>query len=346
MWRLKDEDGATAVVVALLTLVLFGFGAIAVDAGQLYQERRELQNGADAAAMAAAHDCAKDVISCSITGLELNDTVDEYANANANDDESSAEIVELNLTDSYITVETETLSGGNGFLTHWFAWAVDHPTSTVRARATAKWDRVPGTLEIFPLAFCLDTFNTLTADGTVYGDDSLYPGYHVFYKTPSQPIECPTSDDVYEGGFGWLDLEDPYYELDPATCELTIDAEDWIPGVTGEGARAADPWPQCYEKLADKIVEMDANPNAAPLLVPIFDGWRGSGANGEFHIAGFGAFRPTGFNFGGTTYHPDNMACVTPANRCVRGWFTDFVTSGGTGTGGAYYGVVSVDLIK
>lgn len=342
MRRLNDEEGAVAVVMAIAAFALFGFGAYAVDVGQLYQERRELQNGADGAAMAAAYDCAKGVISCSFTSLELNDTVDSYANANANDAASTADIIELDLTESFITVRTETLSGGDGFLTHWFAWAFDEPVSTVRAQATAKWNRIPGTLEIFPLVFCLDTFNTLTAGGTDFGP----PEYHVFYKTPSNPIECPTSDQIYEGGFGWLDLEHPSYALDPATCTLTIDADTWVPGTTGEGARAADPWPQCYQKLQDKILEMDANLLAAPLLVPIFDGWRGSGANGEFHIAGFGAFRPTGFNFGGTTNHPDNTACVSAANRCVRGWFTDFVTVGGNGTGGAYYGVVAVDLIK
>lgn len=349
MWRLSDEDGAIAVVVALVSLVLFAFVAIAVDAGQLYQERRELQNGADAAALAAAYDCAKGVIECSLTGLELNDTVDSYANANANDGTSAAAMVELDLTAKFVTVETETLSGGNGFLTHWFAWAfnildpgADLATTTVRAGATAEWDRVPGTLEIFPLVFCLDTFNALTADGSAFGP----PEYHIFYKTPSTPVECPTSDQIYDGGFGWLDLEHPSYTLDAATCTLTINADEWVPGIAGGGARAAAPWPQCYRKLKEKIQQMDANPDAAPLLVPIFDGWRGSGANGEFHIAGFGALRPTGFHFGGTTNHPDNMACQNPSNRCVRGWFTDFVTGGGSGSGGTYYGVVAVDLTR
>lgn len=338
MRRLKnDEDGATAVVVALSLIVLFGFGALAVDVGQIYQERRELQNGADASAMAAAHDCAKGLISCSITGLELNDTVDEYANANANDAESTAEIVELNLTDSYITVETETLSAGNGFLTHWFAWAIDHPNSTVRAQATAKWDRVPGALEIFPLAFCVDQFNTLTVNATVFPS----PEAHIFYKKnpPDPSITCTTTDGTYPGGFGWLDIADP-------TCTTTIAVDEWVPARPGEGLPNSEPWPTCVQRLEDKIHEMDSNPAAAPILVPIFDRWKDNGANGEFHIAGFGAFSPTGFHFGGTSYYPDNLACIKPSDRCLRGWFTDFVTTGGTGTGGAYYGVVSVDLIK
>ncbi len=38
--------------------VLTGMGALVVDVGQLYQERAELQNGADAAALGVAKSCA------------------------------------------------------------------------------------------------------------------------------------------------------------------------------------------------------------------------------------------------------------------------------------------------
>lgn len=340
MWRLNEEDGVVAVVVAILLSVVLGFAAISVDVGQLYQERRELQNGADGAAVAAAYDCAKGVIECSLTSLELNNTVDSYASANANDAESAATVVELNLTDSYVTVETETLSNGDSFLTHWFAWifGADSATTTVQAQATAKWGRMPGTLDIFPIAFCEDTFNSLTTGGTSFGP----PEYHVFYKKvpPDPSIECVTTGGTYAGGFGWLDGVDP-------DCTMTISTTQWVPTRPGEALPNTEPWPTCVTKLKQKIAEMDTNPDAAPLLVPIFDEWRSSGTNGEFHIAGFGAFRPTGFNFGGTgDYYPDMNACVKPSNRCVRGWFTDFVTFGGVGSGGAYYGVVSVDLIK
>ncbi len=60
MWRLKDrledESGAVAVTVALLTVVLLGFAAISIDIGANYAEKRQLQNGADAAALALAQD--------------------------------------------------------------------------------------------------------------------------------------------------------------------------------------------------------------------------------------------------------------------------------------------------
>jgi hypothetical protein len=50
MRRLNDDDGAVAVIVALLAVVLFGFAALVIDVGRCNDERRQLQNGADGAA--------------------------------------------------------------------------------------------------------------------------------------------------------------------------------------------------------------------------------------------------------------------------------------------------------
>jgi Flp pilus assembly protein TadG len=50
----KDEQGATAIIVALVMFVLLGFAALAIDIGHLFVARNELQNAADAAALAGA----------------------------------------------------------------------------------------------------------------------------------------------------------------------------------------------------------------------------------------------------------------------------------------------------
>lgn len=50
----KNETGAVAVVVALFMVVLIGFTSLAVDYGYWASQKRELQNTADAAALAAA----------------------------------------------------------------------------------------------------------------------------------------------------------------------------------------------------------------------------------------------------------------------------------------------------
>lgn len=54
----STERGATSVIVVLLLVpVLFGAAALSVDVGALMWERRQLQNGADAAVTAAAQLC-------------------------------------------------------------------------------------------------------------------------------------------------------------------------------------------------------------------------------------------------------------------------------------------------
>ena len=51
--KIKENRGATAIIVAISLLVLIGFLALAVDVGYLYGTKNELQNTADAAALAA-----------------------------------------------------------------------------------------------------------------------------------------------------------------------------------------------------------------------------------------------------------------------------------------------------
>ncbi len=53
--RTRDESGAVAIVVAFLSVVMFGFAAIVVDLGQARTTRVQLQTAADAAALAATN---------------------------------------------------------------------------------------------------------------------------------------------------------------------------------------------------------------------------------------------------------------------------------------------------
>ncbi len=52
--RLKNERGATVVIVSILMAMFIGFAALSVDVGHLYVVHNELQNGADAGALAGA----------------------------------------------------------------------------------------------------------------------------------------------------------------------------------------------------------------------------------------------------------------------------------------------------
>ena len=72
-------------MVAGLMVVLIGFAALAIDVSSLYQERRTLQNGADAGALAVAKDCAK--TTC------VPSKANTFANSNADDGASTVDEV-------------------------------------------------------------------------------------------------------------------------------------------------------------------------------------------------------------------------------------------------------------
>jgi Flp pilus assembly protein TadG len=55
---LREERGATVVIVALVLVAMFGMMVLVVDVGGLLWKRRELVNGSDAAALSAASTCA------------------------------------------------------------------------------------------------------------------------------------------------------------------------------------------------------------------------------------------------------------------------------------------------
>lgn len=67
-YRVNDESGSIIVIVALFITVLFGFSALVVDVGYLFQERQRLQTAADAAALAAARSMATAAASGALLG--------------------------------------------------------------------------------------------------------------------------------------------------------------------------------------------------------------------------------------------------------------------------------------
>lgn len=54
----RRQRGAVAIIVGLSLAVLVGFAGLALDGGRLYVNKTELQNGADACALAASYDLA------------------------------------------------------------------------------------------------------------------------------------------------------------------------------------------------------------------------------------------------------------------------------------------------
>lgn len=89
---LKEQSGAVAILVAICLIVFIGFAAFAIDIGHLYLARNELQNAADAGALAGARFLYNDY------GTSVNTNANGIASEAATANKSENVSVEVNWT--------------------------------------------------------------------------------------------------------------------------------------------------------------------------------------------------------------------------------------------------------
>ena len=342
MWRLireartpDNERGAAGVIVALMILVLIGVGAMSVDIGQIYAERAQLQNGADAGALAVAQMCAN---AGGCTQNAANAAAKALADSNSNDGVSNVQSVDLSVANQ-VTVTTSTIDGTThaGFLTKLFSSALNTAPVTVGAKATASL-KPPSGNGAFPLAFsnsCWDLSGAATS-GTLQ---------KISWK-PGVTCTNPSGHSV-PGGWGWL--SDPNSD-----CY----AETTTGNMAGSNPGNAKP-SQCATILQGWINSLNSG-NPVKVTFPVFDTTTGSGNNAMFHIIGYATFSIVGWKFGNGgvyEYHNttsalgnSNLACSGGNDRCIVGQFVKFATVDqftGNGSGsGQDFGTWQVQLIK
>lgn len=102
----RREDGAVGMIVALfMFFVVIGLGALTVDVGNINANRRVLQNGADAAVLSVARDCAE--IACPALGdTALRDLV------NMNAASGVTEVAKVSRVDGAVAVCGSDPNGG------------------------------------------------------------------------------------------------------------------------------------------------------------------------------------------------------------------------------------------
>lgn len=155
MIRSARESGQVLVLVALGLLVLVGTVALAVDVGNLYQQRRFMQNAADAGALAGAGEL------CYGSGEE------DAAIARATDYavlDNGADSALVTITDQ-ITVSVAVTKTAGLFLTR----ILGFEEADVRADAAAICGAAVSGVDLWPVGFSLDEFQNLYADGNGCG---------------------------------------------------------------------------------------------------------------------------------------------------------------------------------
>jgi Flp pilus assembly protein TadG len=185
--RLGEERGAVAVMVALLLVPLLGFGAIAVDVAAVNAERQALRNGADAAALAVATDCAR--------------------NACGNTPQTAAALVAAN-SDGLATVGAPNVQVGASSVTvtatatqdHFFAPLIGIESSNLSATSVAAWSGISHATSAIPMAISRCAYEKMVRGASI----TLYPG---------DPGTCGTGASAVPNSI-WLNT-------DPGTCRTT-----------------------------------------------------------------------------------------------------------------------------
>jgi Flp pilus assembly protein TadG len=342
----RDERGVVAVIVALLlgAGVLTGMLALVVDVGQLYQERAELQNGADAAALGVAKSCALGACTSAVAG--------QLADGNASSLTAGTEGVPLvcgsgslgscpastgNITDcppspsdgtNFVDVYTATqTASGSTLLPPVFATTLlggsSYAGTTVRACAQAEWG-APSAATADALTISACEWDQATQQGYApappYSQNALPAASfdQVLTLDPGNGTGCAT--------YGWA--------VDATgNCTLTVSGPSF-PASAGNSMSAS-----CQSAL------QNAQQSQIPILVPVYASF--NAAAGTYALDGFADFVVTGYNLPTGLYAAD---WLNPANSCqgtdycLSGYFVQGVIPATGSLDGTDLGVSVIDL--
>ena len=301
MRRLIDrggrERGAVAVFVAIAMVVLMGFAALAIDLGSAYSDRQQLQNGADAGALAIAQSCQSGSCFDSAGQASTLLKADKYVKANKLDGQATGAPV-ADWVGGTVTVEASSTH------TNWFAGVIGFPTTALTARASAEWGYQSGGA-VLPLTFSWCEFQMATGGW----DDKGKPiNPDVITIAPMKDKACDNpAHNATPGGFGWLAGAS-------SRCVAKVNAGNWVMADTGADLPSA-----CKDYNWKSL-------QGATVLIPIFEDSRGTGSNAEYQVRGLAAFTFTGYCFSNSV-NWNMTAC--PSKKRIEGHFSSYTDISG-----------------
>ena len=340
----RDEQGAIAAIVAILIGggVLTGIGALVIDVGQIYQERSELQNGADAAALGVAKSCA--------LGTCIPAIASQLADANASNLTGGTAAVDLvcgsgslgscpastgAITScppappagtNFVQVETSTLTAsGSTLLPPVFARTLlgnsGYKGTNVRACAQAEWG-APAAATVAALTISACDWGQATGQGTGFAPAPPYsqgalpaPGFD----------QVLTPDGTGCAAFGWA--ADAI-----GNCTLPVSAQSFSGSADGLMS------PACEQVL------QNAQQSQQPILVPVYASF--DAAADTYSLQGFADFVVTGYNLPGfqaEDWLDQANSCQGP-DYCLNGFFVQGVIPFNGSMAGPDLGVSVTDL--
>jgi Flp pilus assembly protein TadG len=352
---IRDENGATAVVVAILLALLIGMSALVVDLGDGMWERRMLQNSADAAALAVAIDCAQG--DCA----EFGTTADTYASDNNFRGAFVSSVVGPDGNDptpqgGEVTVTTRTgESGGEGRLRQFFSGVLGQEQGLATgASATAVWGAVSMADASIPLTISMCDWED--AAGIVFDVEDLENNNLSNLPTID---ELPTGD--YYGKTKGATIRFHNAKDDPDGCEAK-------PGHDGDGdEKLPAGWGWLAESEGCKIKnvgaeedgsfwgEVDTGNNASSIqcledslgtavVVPVFIDFKKTNPKDQYRLYAPAAFYLTGYRFPSHEKPSKSLRPCAPPETCISGHFVLKTEAGQVPTGDIDLGINTVAL--
>ncbi len=164
--NISNERGQVVIIVALLLISLLGMTALVVDVGSIYEERRQTQTVADAAALAGAQDLPENreqAIQTAITYADLNGVAIS---------EDNIQISEIYVPDDTITVTPTDINAPL-----FFARVLGVNSVTVSATATATANSPLSMKGLMPWTIALEDYPGGLVSGISY-DMKVGPDSH------------------------------------------------------------------------------------------------------------------------------------------------------------------------
>jgi len=255
------DRGAVAAIVCVIMVVAIGGAAFAVDSGNLWQTRRNLNTVSDAAALGAAQEFAFDRDGCA--------TVDD-------------ELATANNPDAVVTECTDHPDGDAGYVTvsvqetveFAFAKIFGMETSDVTSTTHVRYGYATAAQGLRPMGLCIEANPQFSAwlnlpDGPT-ADSAVI---RVFYNK-DHPDACGGEA---PGNWGLLDFN--------GGSNSNAELKDWVAnGYTGwvNVGEQVEGDPGAFGNSLD-IDQLEGQ----TFTIPVFDEVSGTGANTQFHIISF-----------------------------------------------------------
>ena len=371
----SDDRGAVAVLVAILMTVLLGFGALVLDVGQIYAERRQLQNGADAAVLSLALDCPT-ASGCS-TDLSVGGPAGTKVNQNdADPANNEAQVTEIcgatvpaqssllscstppspgawpwdcrpvapALSTNYVQVRTQTRRNASNLVPPLLSRLLNpgYAGTNVRACARASWGGPSGLATGISVTISSCEWNQATSNGTDFAPPPPYPPNPATSYERVLKLHTTTTSTCPGGGASGSDRPGAFGWLndDPiADCSADVNMSTSTVGT--------DPGNNISQACRDAFDLATTSPYPI-MYIPVYNSAVASGNNTTYAIRGFAAFVVTGANLPGynkpSWLYPSNPAACSGNEKCIYGFFTQaLVPTAGT-IGGPSMGVTVIQM--